>query len=361
LAEFSWAYASGRIKIVEKELLPGSALRQLADAKTLEAAIAFLHDTCYGRHHMETQSSPTSFDLPLHEALSDAYDSVLSFAGEPLAVTVFRARHDFHNVKVTVKHLCLGVPFEEEALSTVGNLDAPEIEALLDRGVIPGTETGMPSGTESAEREDILIEEKALVSAYLTARDLVEREKASCSHAALALLADGSVDASYYGWASSLLKKLGYPELSGFLAAEVDLLNLRMAVRATRCGIPASLFRQIVLSGGGTGESRIRDAYGLGLGEVEQMYSKTPWAGLAASGVARAKRGESLTTWEKECDDALIRVYKRARYIAMGPEPVVGYLLGKEAEVRNLRVILAGKQSQLPPAEILERLRETYA
>lgn len=358
--EFSWAYASGRIKIVEKELLPGSTLRQMADAKTLEAAIASLRDTCYGRYLTETRASGTPFDLPLQKALRDAYESVLSYAGEPLAVTVFRARHDFHNVKVAVKNLCLGMPWEEEALSIVGSLGAPAISSLLRGGALPEPEAGRPSDIDFAGREDVATLGKAVVSAYLAARDLLQKEKAGSGRAALALLADGSVDASYYGWAASILTRLGYPELRRFLAAEADLTNLRMAVRAARHRIPASLFKQTVLSGGDADEGQLRDAYGPGLTRVEELYSKTPWAGLASSGAGLLRRQEPFTSWEKACDDALMRVYRKGRYVAMGPEAAVGYLMDKEAEVRNLRVVLAGIECQAPSTEILERLRETY-
>jgi V/A-type H+-transporting ATPase subunit C len=70
--------------------------------------------------------------------------------------------------------------------------------------------------------------------------------------------------------------------------------------------------------------------------------------------------GSSLTRWEKACDDALMSVIKQARYSPLGPEPAYGYVFGREIETRNLRVILSGKQSQVSPKEISERLREPY-
>ena len=50
-----------------------------------------------------------------------------------------------------------------------------------------------------------------------------------------------------------------------------------------------------------------------------------------------------------------------AKYIALGPEPVIAYLMAKETEIKNLRIIFTGKINRLPENTIRERLREAYA
>ena len=79
------------------------------------------------------------------------------------------------------------------------------------------------------------------------------------------------------------------------------------------------------------------------------------------AGVCPWHRGEPLTGWERECDNAMVKLVRDARKISLGPEPVFGYMFGRELEVRNLRIILSGKQSLIPEHEISERLRESYA
>jgi V/A-type H+-transporting ATPase subunit C len=81
---------------------------------------------------------------------------------------------------------------------------------------------------------------------------------------------------------------------------------------------------------------------------------------LAERGAALCLKKESLTKWERACDDALMAVVRKARFFALGPEPVFGFIFAKEMETRNLRVILSGKQSSVPKEEISERLRDPY-
>ena len=51
---------------------------------------------------------------------------------------------------------------------------------------------------------------------------------------------------------------------------------------------------------------------------------------------------------------------REARLIPYGAPPLIGYLLGSEYEVRNLRIVLAGVEAGLPMQTVRERIRESY-
>ena len=59
---------------------------------------------------------------------------------------------------------------------------------------------------------------------------------------------------------------------------------------------------------------------------------------------------------EKILDEYLMGFIK-SRYIAMGVEPVIAWLFYKEAEIRNVRLILTGKINGISHKIIRERLR----
>ena len=63
---------------------------------------------------------------------------------------------------------------------------------------------------------------------------------------------------------------------------------------------------------------------------------------------------------EKYLEDQRMDYVKDALYVPFGIEPIVGYLRAKEAEVKDLRMILTGKVSGMDGEAIKERLRETY-
>ena len=89
------------------------------------------------------------------------------------------------------------------------------------------------------------------------------------------------------------------------------------------------------------------------------------WDRLAYSSYDRLARtvsesDKSLTAVERSMDDAWMEEIRTARYVPYGAEVLVAYLLAYEAEVRNLRILLAGKEAELPTQIIRERIRESY-
>lgn len=69
---------------------------------------------------------------------------------------------------------------------------------------------------------------------------------------------------------------------------------------------------------------------------------------------------ESSTLFEKCLDDAIMEKVKEAKYTAFGVEPVFAYFMAREAEIKNVRVILSLKRNGISSEEIRKRVREAY-
>ncbi len=345
--EYSWASAVGRIRIKEKELLSRSQLVSSAEAPDLAASLASLRDTAYGPY-LAGLSGRDDFVGALERALNGAYDYVMAIAPAQILLTAFRGRHDFHNLKVLAKVSHGAGSGYEQAFSNTGNFEASALLEMLD-GV----------GLSQDERPDLVTEMKALQNTYQDALSLVTAAGEQ-SPAEVALQVDSVIDRAYYGWASLLYRKVGHPGLIEFLSAEIDQLNLRVAVRAARLRIPASFYSTMALPGGTVRAADLTETYPCGIAAVAKLYAGTPWEDLAVKGAVLSSKRESLTAWERSCDNALMAIVRKARSFALGPEPVFGFIFGKEAETRNLRVIMSGKQSAIPSQEISERLRDPY-
>ena len=51
---------------------------------------------------------------------------------------------------------------------------------------------------------------------------------------------------------------------------------------------------------------------------------------------------------------------KKAKMKSFGFEPILAFLIGKEFELQTIRIILSGKQNNIPAEIIRERLRDLY-
>ena len=77
-------------------------------------------------------------------------------------------------------------------------------------------------------------------------------------------------------------------------------------------------------------------------------------------GAAHVIEKNDFSVLEKLCADTLMEYNKTAKYESFGIAPIAAYWLAKEVEIDNLRIILLGKKVDLPPENIIERLREPY-
>lgn len=51
---------------------------------------------------------------------------------------------------------------------------------------------------------------------------------------------------------------------------------------------------------------------------------------------------------------------KSSKYITFGPEPIFSYIVAKETEIKNLRIIMVSKTNGISPEAIRERVRDLY-
>ncbi len=67
-----------------------------------------------------------------------------------------------------------------------------------------------------------------------------------------------------------------------------------------------------------------------------------------------------LEQLERNLDDCLLSAVIPAKYITFGIEPLFGFLIAKDREIKNVRNLLYGKYNNLSEEEIKVRFRKTY-
>jgi V/A-type H+-transporting ATPase subunit C len=87
---------------------------------------------------------------------------------------------------------------------------------------------------------------------------------------------------------------------------------------------------------------------------------KSEYGEIIAEGVEYYEREGSLLLFEKLFDDMIMEHVKKAKYVAFGLEPLAGYIIAKENEIRLIRMILMGKLNEIPSEQIKRIMREGY-
>lgn len=319
-----YGFAVGRVRVLETQMLTPATYERLLDARDLAERRRILSETIYGGY-LERAHHAEGVERGLEAAIADVYDDFLGRANLPKPIVeYFRTRHDFENLKGRLKAEALGID-ADELLTDLGS---------VPREVFRGGSDLLPPAIKRAEsrvRKAIGTDDGALD---------VDR-------------VDEAVDIELFAELARIVERAQSPFLKELFALEADLGNVRAFLRARAAATPASGFERALVTGGRMPRSTLLALYRLPLEEAARR--------LAASSQLRGIDLEALTDLERfdvAADVLRARKVRASRLIAVGPEPVIGYVMERLAEVTALRKLFIGSLAGVPRDTLRSRLRD---
>ena len=306
---------SARVKSLETRLLTEERLEQILEAKTGEEAAKLLQE--WGYPQLDA-ARPETMDAALAAVREDTMADLAEGMPDKRYLELFKIKYDYHNVKALLKAEVMGVPADH---------------MLMDMGRVPAAD--LPLAAAVAEARQVLE----------TTRD--------------PQLSDIVLDRAAYRDMADLADATGSAFLRGYVAVQIDAVNLRTAVRTLRMGKGTDFLLGVLLEGGEISPDAVLKAASGGGTGLRDLYGATRFRTAAEAG-ADALSGGPLTEFEKRCDDAVGDYLAGARYVPFGEAPLVGYLAARETEYTNLRIVLMGRMAGIDPAVIRTRLRASY-
>jgi len=168
------------------------------------------------------------------------------------------------------------------------------------------------------------------------------------------------IDRATYKHMAEMAESIGHSFIIDVVHLMTDMANIKIFVRGKAAGESKEFFTRSLLLGGNIELSRFRDNSEKAVEPMLELIRHTWFGEAAISGMEGVKAGKGMSWLEKKLDDRLMEFLKKARFVAMGIEPMVGHLFGKETEIRNVRIVLTGKMNHIPTQELRERLRIAY-
>lgn len=324
-----YLHATARVRALENGMISHRDFQKMIDAKTAEEAYKVLSDApiCHGTPIQE-------YERALEENLLDAYqllDRIAPGSGLP---QLFRCQYDGHNLKTAIKAK-RGSGDVANVYSNLGNLPAAAIAAAVESGDLKG----LPA---------------PLAQAALEASDTLAK---TGDPQAVDILLDRGILASMVQQAQAIPS----PVVQKYVRAQVDIANIRAAVRLKRMGKNAGFLGKVLAPGGGIPVAAISEAYTKGYDAIFALVSSSSYGKALEPAYDTIRSGGSLSLFEKLCDNALVAVLDEVRRIPFGIEPLLAYLAAKEGETKAARIVMTSKLAGVPPQQITERLRDTYA
>lgn len=317
-----YTYAVARIRAKELLLLNAQAIEQLLGAKSYQECIHLLQDKGWGNGEAE----PSAEQLLAAER-EKTWALIAELVPDMSALDVFLYANDYHNLKAAVKLACtsgedFGLFISQGTVSPKLLLEAvrsKEYGLLPDAMRAPAEEAySVLSRTRDGQMCDVIIDRAAL--------DAIHQAGTTAK--------------------SKLLQR--YAELT------VAAADIKIAVRACRTGKPLDFLKTALAPCDTLNVGRLAKAATEGQDAICDYLATTDYA--AAVDALR----QSPSAFERWCDNLLIHEIRPQQYEAFGIGPLAAYILGRENEIKTVRIILSGKLNDLPEQSIRERVRDMY-
>ncbi|MCX5751745.1 MAG: V-type ATPase subunit, partial [Candidatus Saganbacteria bacterium] len=172
--------------------------------------------------------------------------------------------------------------------------------------------------------------------------------------------AESMLDQAYYLELKESATKTASKLIKQFIAATIDLANLKNTLRLALTTKDKKTLKESIIKGGMISRELWLDLFYKQPQEIQTRLRFSLYFPYLNEGIESLIKTGSLVKLEKLADDFLVNQFHRAKYLGSGLEPLVGFFLAKEVEIKTLRFILTCKKQKVNAEKIKERIRINY-
>lgn len=320
--ELEYAYAVAYIKTIANKMLSVKDIDQLMGFDTAAEAVKFLRDRGYGGKNLTGAETPEEL---LQRELETAWQQAYEVLPEGAPVDILLYQNDFHNLKTILKAVLAGADWRELMLRPC--LVEPE---MLYNAVMAVDFENLPE--------------------FL--RDIAKEAYTLITTSSDGQLAELLIDKRAF---AVMQKRAGDNRfLAGWVELNILLADLKTAVRGAYTGKTARFLEEAMTPSGRIQAGRLAAAAAESVDAALEFITECGY-----TDAAEAAR-ESMSAFEKWCDNQRMEYIRGYKNNSFGFEPVLAFLIGKQVEIQAVRMIVSGKENRVPAEIIRERLRELY-
>jgi len=327
-----YAYSVGRVRAIESKMLDRSGFEKMIEARTVEDAVKVLMDAGY--EDEISGFAEYAFEKILQKEKRKLYGLLYEISPEPEMYQLFLIKNDYHNLKVLLKAEFSG----QEADSF-----------LLDTGLIP------------ADKIKVMVRERNFGQMHDIMKNAINEALEIFNHTQDPQLSDIILDNARFRHMKSFAEKLDNRFVDGLIELLIDSVNIKTFIRCKKLGKSRDFIKRVIIPYGSIDQNKYLSAIDASVEELSTRFGNTRYGKVVEKGIAGFASTGKMSYIEKAFDEYTVEYVNKAKYVAIGPEPMIRYIFIKEYEIMNAGIILAGKSNNISNDVIRERLREYYA
>lgn len=345
--------ASISTRMYEKNLLTRADLERLNDYESLREVLNQLNDTIY-RESINNLARVEEYESILKAELRRSYKAIRDIAPDKNILNYMQEKYNFHNLKVLIKELVQDKDYSNLYLE-MGDIDL----AYIKKNLIKEEEkTDFFDKIEGLKTKKEVEVSKNPNDVYLEyAKLALDKFRQTDNPQDI----DISLDRSYYERILQDANQLGLDSLVDFTRERIDLINLKSLLRIKSQNSSIEGLDSALIRGGFIEVDKFKEYFNFDINRLASSLANTRIAKYVNEALTdKDKLDNNILNLEKAIDSHMTDFTRDSKLVTFGPEVLMNYIISKETEIKNLRILLVSKQNKLPKEFTLEKLRKSY-
>jgi V/A-type H+-transporting ATPase subunit C len=330
-----YMYSSAKIRALETRMLGSEGCDRLLAARDSDGVFAMLAD--YGYTVVKKQGEAdggTRIDreATLMSALSAGFSEIAGITPQPLTAKILQYKYDCNNIKAAIKGRARSID-PRDMMFPIGTVSLENVIEAVKTGDYKAFPKHMAEAAAKASE------------AYVKTKNPQD--------------IDIILDKACFCDMTDAARQTGVPFIIKYVKALIDLTCIIMCIRVLRMKsgeTGRSLLEYALPEGGELEKEFILSGYDKGEVGFLASLKNTQYSEFAD----KLKNEASLSYIEREADRYIMNIVREVKWIPFGAELATAYLIALEYGLKNIRIIMAGKDAGLEDAAIRERMREMY-
>ena len=324
IKETDYAFAVAYTRTLQNRMLERADFDTLLAVSSTSEALRYLMDRGYGSKNYDRLPSP---EVLLKDELAYVMNEVSNACPDGAPISLVLYRNDFANLKTILKALFSGLDYRSLAIEPY---------------TVPPDELHTAIAESRFDDLPMFISEPALEAYRILARNEDGQQ------------AEIALDKAFYKTIKEVALATKDLALIDWVDLSIAIMDMKIALRGAYSGKNSEFLREAMLECTRFDIDALAEAIEAGVPSVLDHFSENgyPAAAIAAE--------ESISGFEKWCDNELMNNLRSARYDAFGFKPILGFLVGKQFELQTVRIIFSGLQGSIPSTELSDRMRDIY-
>ena len=319
----AYLFENARVKSLETKLIVAQQLQRLLEATSKEDAFKLLVEFGIGGGvNAEGLDFDTLFNAEEKNIASLMRELNISHDFDAILLI-----NDYHNLKACIKAFIM----KKEAVGLMGE-GITSIESI--KAGVSGDNKALRDGMVDA----LKLVEKNIGEENVNPRSI-----------------DVIVDKAMYKDIFELLEK-GDKLLREYFIEKVDYANILTFMRCKKLNLPLDFFKDSYIPGAKLGLDMFVDSYAFGVDDLRKQIKYTDYATIVDYMLE-----DNLVGYEVKVDNTLLQIFKAERDDMFTSAPVLGYYLGRQSDLKLMKLIVSGIKNKVPTELIRNRMRELYA